>query len=61
MDKEKKNIIYMINKLNIIKIKNLFEIKPNKLYQDYKRCYLKLIFLIIFLFYLYFYFLLFNF
>ena len=44
MDKEKKNIIYMINKLNIIKIKNLFEIKPNKLYQDYKRCYLKLIF-----------------
>ena len=32
----------MINKLNIIKIKNLFEIKPNKLYQDYKRCYLKL-------------------
>ena len=32
MDKEKKNIIYMINKLNIIKIKNLFEIKPNKLY-----------------------------
>ena len=52
MDKEKKNIIYMINKLNIIKIKNLFEIKPNKLYQDYKRCYLKLIFLIIFLFYL---------
>ena len=26
MDKEKKNIIYMINKLNIIKIKNLFEI-----------------------------------
>ena len=42
MDKEKKNIIYMINKLNIIKIKNLFEIKPNKLYQDYKGCYLKL-------------------
>ena len=41
MDKEKKN---MLNKLNIIKIKNLFEIKPNKLYQDYKRCYLKLIF-----------------